>query len=567
MPGTIRYDLPTRREAMRRVLGRDATSAVAAIEDTGLFTATPDLPELEGHPRLEGRSGIDLVRPSDRKALVDAWMRVIETGLGRAAVQLITGDAASFNFVDLRDLHGIILGVVVPDAEPGVAAALAAVTDVTPRLARIRRDERGIIIESDDALPLMLRRPISELVGHSSVEWIVPEDHPSAIGSWMEMLASPGQSHRARSRYRRGDGSLLWVESINTNRLADPDHGDILTEVVDISEQMAAVEALRTQEQLLRRLTDALPEAVIQLDAGRRIAHANERLEVMFGRLAAATFDEQFKVILGDEWARLDPAVSAMLTGSRDAELEVRLEVDGTPRVLEFVLRALSDASGDPAGGLVCVSDVTERSRLRSELEARATCDALTRCHNRASIMAHLEHVVARDDRRPDAGTATVFVDVDRFKSINDRLGHAAGDAVLVLLADRLRTATRAHDVVGRLGGDEFLVVCPDVPRGAALRRIGLRIQRAIGQPAAIGDVELIPQASIGIAWLPAGSTDVGRLVAAADRAMYASKAVGAGHPVIRSAGRGRTRPVRGEQIAAGTRRPGAAVRSRSVAA
>jgi diguanylate cyclase (GGDEF)-like protein/PAS domain S-box-containing protein len=544
----VHHDLPTRLEALRRLLDREPRPSVVAIEETGLFTTTPELPELAGCPRLEGRSGVDLVHPRDRKAVVDGWLRLIDTGLGRAAVRLVTGDGATFSFVDLRDVHGVILGIIVPDSTTGTAADLGPATDTTPRLARVRRDERGIIIQTDDALPLMLRRPIDEILGHSSVEVIVPEDHPTAIGNWMEMLASPGQVHRWRGRYRRGDGSILWVETINTNRLDDPDHGDILTEIIDISEEMAALEALRASEQLLRRLTDALPEVVIQLDARRRIVHANGRLEEMLGLPAGTTFDEQFATVLADEWPRLDPAVTAMLDGSRDAELEVRMAVDGAMRVLEFALRGLTDSSGRPAGGIVCVSDVTERTRLRTELEVRATSDALTGCHNRASIMAVLgaalqaAAVAGEHNGRRDGGTAAVFVDIDRFKAINDRHGHATGDGLLVLIADRLRAATRSGDVVGRLGGDEFLVVCPDVPDRAAVRRIGRRIEQVIGQPAVIDNTELVPRASVGIAWSRPGSIDAERLVAAADGAMYASKAAGIGRTVVRTIGRGRGR-------------------------
>jgi diguanylate cyclase (GGDEF)-like protein/PAS domain S-box-containing protein len=487
---------------------------------------------LDGHPRLEGRLGIELTAAPDRKALVDAWVRMLASGLSRVVVTLVTGDRAAFHFVDVREHHGAILGLVVPEAASQTSASLETAAVVAPRLARIRRNERGIIIDAGDALPAMLGRPHDQLVGHSSVEIITPDDASGAIGSWMEMLANPGQTHRWRGRYIRGDGTLLWVETINENRLIDPDHRDVLSEVIDISEEMAAVEGLRSREQLLHRLTEALPEAVIQIDAARRIVHANGRLIEMLGLPIAATIDAQFRGIVAKEWPRLDAAIRRMLGSDGDHDLEIRCGVGSRLRVFAFTLRGLVDASGTAAGGLICVSDITERSRLRTELEERATLDALTGCHNRASIMGTLHRVLAESVQAGRHGTAVVFIDIDGFKVINDRHGHAAGDDLLILVASRIRDAVRSSDVVGRLGGDEFLVVCPNAG-GAGPARIGRRIERAITVPAMVSGIELTPRASVGIAWTVGGGADVDRLIAAADAAMYQSKAQGLGRPII----------------------------------
>jgi diguanylate cyclase (GGDEF)-like protein/PAS domain S-box-containing protein len=533
MTSAVQFELSSRIEALDRLLALRPHAAVVAIDEHGLFAPMPESVPLDGHPRLEGRSGIELTAPADRKALVDAWLRMLASGLSRIVVTLVTGDRAAFHFIDLRGQHGAILGLVVPEAASPTSANLETAAVVVPRVARIRRNERGIILEAGDALPAMLGRPHDQLVGHSSVEIITADDAPGAIGSWMEMLANPGQTHRWRGRYVRGDGTLLWVETINQNRLIDPEHRDVLSEVIDISEEMAAVEALRSREQLLHRLTEALPEAVIQIDAARRIVHANGRVVEMLGQPIAATIDAQFRAMLGKEWRRLDAAIRRMLGGNGDHDLEIRSGAGNGLRVFAFTLRGLVDGAGAASGGLVCVSDVTERSRMRTELEERATFDALTGCHNRASIMATLERVLAESAHPHGHGTAVAFIDIDQFKVINDRSGHAAGDEVLTLVAGRLRDAVRSNDIVGRLGGDEFLVVCPNAG-SAGLARIGRRIRRAIAVPASVSGFELNPRASVGIAWTLHGAADVDRLIAAADAAMYESKARGVGRPVIR---------------------------------
>jgi diguanylate cyclase (GGDEF)-like protein len=527
-----RHDLASRLAATKRLLALRPPAAVVAIAETGLFAEMPNALDIQGHPVLLGRSGIELVESTHRKRLVDGWLRALEVGLSRTSVRLVTGDAAAFHFVDLREIHGVFLGAVVPEEASQLSARVDTAAIVAPRLARARRDARGVFVEVDDALPLMLGRPPDEIVGHSSVELIAPEDHPTAIGNWMEMLANGQSAHRWRGRYVRGDRSALWVEVINTNRLADPEHCDVLSEFVDISEEMAAIEALRGREQLLRRLTDALPEAVIQVDAGRRILHSNRRMDELFGEPVWPAFDEQFRGILGAEWPRLDEAVRAMLAGS-DGDLEVRAVIEDRPRVFEVVLRGLVDASGATTSGLVCISDITERIRLRSELERQATTDALTGLLNRASIIGVLETAL-ESDRPVGQGIAAVFIDVDGFKEINDLHGHAAGDRLLALIAERLRLAVRSGDVVGRLGGDEFLVVCRGTKGPESMRRLGRRIQRQVQRPVPIDGVSYHPRVSIGVAWSAASLVDLDRLVACADAAMYTSKATGLGRPIIR---------------------------------
>ena len=138
------------------------------------------------------------------------------------------------------------------------------------------------------------------------------------------------------------------------------------------------------------------------------------------------------------------------------------------------------DDSGAVTGAIVCVADVTDSVRMREELEHRATFDLLTRCYNRASILQALERTLA-EPRPDDSGTGVIFIDLDRFKDVNDRLGHAAGDVLLVEVARRLASCTREADLVGRIGGDEFLVVCTRVPDEATTLKIAGQLADALG--------------------------------------------------------------------------------------
>ncbi len=168
----------------------------------------------------------------------------------------------------------------------------------------------------------------------------------------------------------------------------------------------------------------------------------------------------------------------------------------------------------------------TALARLRGEARTRheAVHDPLTGLANRTLLRDRLEHALAKSERRTGA-TAVLFVDLDNFKAINDRYGHSIGDAVLMELGRRLRTAIRPGDTVARFGGDEFVAVCEDVDEASA-RMVGGRILEAIGMPVTTGAAEHWLSASVGIAL---GGRDADALLDNADAAAYCAKAAGRG--------------------------------------
>jgi diguanylate cyclase (GGDEF)-like protein len=213
----------------------------------------------------------------------------------------------------------------------------------------------------------------------------------------------------------------------------------------------------------------------------------------------------------------------------RDVEVDITLPGGAWRRAL-FSLRALLRQSGEVSGAIICALDITDSARARQELEKRATYDNLTGCHNRSSIMDALQRALAREDT---PGTGVVYVDLDKFKPVNDTLGHAAGDELLVLVAERLKQVSRDTDVVGRLGGDEFLIVLGDVPDTDTAMRVADRIGEVIADTFELtcGSAEV--SASIGVACsngVPIGSEE---LVKLADGAMYRSKQAGVSEPVL----------------------------------
>ena len=194
---------------------------------------------------------------------------------------------------------------------------------------------------------------------------------------------------------------------------------------------------------------------------------------------------------------------------------------------VENVCTNLTD---DPdVGGLILnTRDVTERKEAEERLQHDAFHDALTGLPNRALFKEHLRVVIGRARRSPEFTYAVLFLDLDRFKNVNDSLGHSFGDELLKTVANRLSQTIRDNiDIVGRLGGDEFVVLLDGIEDAGVASHVSARIQQALREPVQIGGHEVFATTSIGIALSTTGYTDAESILRDADTAMYRAKARG----------------------------------------
>jgi diguanylate cyclase (GGDEF)-like protein len=236
-------------------------------------------------------------------------------------------------------------------------------------------------------------------------------------------------------------------------------------------------------------------------------------------------------VVVDQDRELLDSALRAVLNDEPVNDLERRFGVSvphpdfATTRVCQVSLRPLTDRDGSVTGAIGCLSDITASVELRRELQIRASVDGLTGCLNRSATFELLD-IALRQPSTAGSGLAVIFVDLDHFKEINDQFGHAAGDHSLAVAAEQIRAAVRGVDTVGRIGGDEFLVICPDVPSAQAALPVARRVATSTRVSITIAD-EVAPiqlGASIGVAWTNRASISPDALVARADRAMYQAK-------------------------------------------
>lgn len=192
-------------------------------------------------------------------------------------------------------------------------------------------------------------------------------------------------------------------------------------------------------------------------------------------------------------------------------------------------VKVLQELADDLAYGIASLRETEERKRFERELERQANSDALTGLANRFAMEARLQQSLAEARRRKNK-VAMMFIDLDRFKNINDTLGHAVGDRMLVEMARRLASAVRESDTVARLGGDEFVICLKDMETSAFAADVAGKVIARMALPLSLDHHEIRPSVSIGISVFPEDGDDVDAIMKNADIAMYHAKSLGGGN-------------------------------------
>jgi diguanylate cyclase (GGDEF)-like protein/PAS domain S-box-containing protein len=283
---------------------------------------------------------------------------------------------------------------------------------------------------------------------------------------------------------------------------------------------------LRASEQRFHALVQHSSDVVTVVDTDATVTYQSESITRVFGHQAAELTGTPLTALLDQkDAARLRRALLALASqpyGTTVLELDMR-DAEGRVRNAEMTVTNLLD---DPSvhGLVLNTRDVSERMRLQEQLVHEAFHDALTQLPNRALFKDRLDRALRRQ-RRGGAAVTVLFLDLDGFKEVNDSLGHAAGDELLVRVAERLRTAVRPEDTVARFGGDEFAVMV-EAATDASAQALATRILASTNDPFVIDSRELRVRASIGIAAAGPDASDIDQLMRNADLAMYQAKAV-----------------------------------------
>ncbi|MEM9568338.1 MAG: diguanylate cyclase, partial [Cyanobacteria bacterium P01_E01_bin.34] len=299
----------------------------------------------------------------------------------------------------------------------------------------------------------------------------------------------------------------------------------------DITERQRAQDALQQAEAKYRSIFEQALEGIFQVAPGGQLIGANPALAAMYGyespaqmMASVANVHQQLYVDSQQRQQLLQQLAADFAVEAYESEVRHR---DGSTFWVSENWRAVQDSSGQLLYYVGTVEDITTRKVMEQELRFHAFHDPLTGLPNRSLFTDRLGQAIERSKRRISEQYAVLFLDLDRFKSVNDTLGHAAGDRLLRTIAQRLQQCVRTGDTVSRLGGDEFTILLDDLESTVSFQQTAERILAAVMEPVAIGDRQFSTSTSIGIALGNPMYNSPAEILRDADAAMYAAKAGG----------------------------------------
>jgi diguanylate cyclase (GGDEF)-like protein/PAS domain S-box-containing protein len=295
--------------------------------------------------------------------------------------------------------------------------------------------------------------------------------------------------------------------------------------------EVAQHRARREAEQQMRLAAVAFEntvEGILVADAAHRIISVNRAFTQITGHAAAQVLGQDVSVLGADNGdAGLYDRMWSWLKehGNWHGEVHNR-RCDGRTYAAWFNVAAVRGAGADISHYVGVLTDISERKAAQARIEHMAQHDPLTDLPNRVLLADRMHQAIAQAERS-HRGAAVLFVDLDHFKHINDSLGHAVGDRVLIEVSRRIMDNVRASDTVGRLSGDEFVVLLPEIGGVEGVVRVVAGISSAIAEPFKVEGNRIRMSASIGVSLFPKDGRDASALLTNADHAMYHAKAAG----------------------------------------
>ena len=406
----------------------------------------------------------------------------------------------------------------VRDAEASLVGLLNAISEAVFLL-----DTGGRVLFANDAIAARLGTTTAAMTGRIIYD-LVPPELAVYRRQLVEQVIASGKPI-VRLHDRRGEHSL-------DNYLypvlgADGKVARVAVFSADITEREAAMRALRESEELFRQLAGNIPEFFWVREAGARdkLLYLSPAWSNITGWPAPRDTHGMLDVVHPQDHRRVLMDAAKAPLGGADHEYRI-VRPDGAVRWLRVRTFPIRDAAGTVYRVAGVGEDVSERKADQERLLQMAHYDRLTNLPNRTllfdSLQRTLEH--ARSER---SIVAVLFIDLDRFKVVNDTLGHAIGDALLQEAALRLVECVRIRDTVGRLGGDEFALILPALENAEAGGAIAEKLLHALAQPYQLDRHEIVVTASIGITLYPGDAADADTLLRYADAAMYRAKQEG----------------------------------------
>ncbi len=406
-----------------------------------------------------------------------------------------------------------------PEPDVGVEQApLEALFESAPE-AIILLDNDGRVLRVNSEFAAMFGYTAEEAMGQWSDQMLAPNELAEEARAITEKVAA-GEKVSLESVRRHKDGTLVHVSILGVPVQQAGGQKAVLAIYRDITTQKRSDETLRR----LEKAFETMQLGVTITDLEGHILFTNPADAAMHGYSAEELIGQEAGVFAppgSRQRMRLDQ-IKQMTSWRRDT---VNFRKDGSVFPVQLMSDVVRNAADEPVGIVTTCEDITQRKRMEEELAHQALYDSLTELPNRAFCLNLLEQSIRRMERHEDYMFAVLFLDLDRFKLVNDSLGHTIGDQLLVALAHRLAECMRPGDVVARLGGDEFAILLDTIKDSSDATRVAERIEGAMRPPFRLDGRDVFTTASIGIALSGPDYRTPEDLLRDADTAMYRAKA------------------------------------------
>jgi diguanylate cyclase (GGDEF)-like protein/PAS domain S-box-containing protein len=530
-------ELRSNEERFRALVQNSADAIMVVDAEAKILWESPGITTILGYAPDEraGTNGMDYVHPE----FVHEIGRVLGSLLTdpqvtcRVELQLQHKDgtwrwceAVARNLLDLPAVGGLVVNladVTERHRAYSIQRRLAAIVESSSD-AIVGQALDGTVLSWNGAAEAMYGYSAGDMIGKNICR-IIPDDRVNELASMIEHVASGESINRVTTQRCRRDGELLDVSlSLSPVRNSAGDVVSVAGIARDITAETRAAQAIADSESSFRLLFSANPQPMwVYETSSYRFLEVNEAAVRHYGYSREQFLTMSILDIRPPEDVDRMLAAAASEQMARETTGWRHRLADGRVIDVDVSSHRLLFAGRDAV--LVAALDITDRNALEGQLRHQAFHDSLTGLSNRALFYDRVEHALGRRDDA--AGPVVLLLDLDRFKLVNDSLGHAVGDDLLVAVAHRLQEAVRSGDTVARLGGDEFAILLEQCSSGRAERH-ATRLLEAVAQPLELSGQSVDVTGSIGIAAGDPG-LGAGELLRNADMAMYRAKAAGGG--------------------------------------